>query len=169
MAVNAFCVMYRDSMREILSVNPIGEKVLQALEKFIKKDQVLLEIDVNERSLTHRVAIYLQELFPDMDVDCEYNRDDHEPKELFLPGGDGDTYDTNAQTVYPDIIVHKRKTKNNLLVIEFKKTSSYIDDTKDFKKLNEYKNQLNYKYALFVEFEVGHMNQGISRVEWVNA
>jgi len=156
-------------MRETLSINPIGEKVLQALEKFIERDVLLLEIDANERSLTHRVAIYLQELFQDMDVDCEYNRDEHDPKELFLPGGDGDTYDTDAQTVYPDIIVHKRKTNDNLLVIEFKKTSSRIDDSKDFKKLNEYVNQLNYKYALFIEFEVGRIKQGISRVEWVNA
>lgn len=156
-------------MRDILCINPVGEKVYKALEKFLALDSVLLEIDANERSLTHRVAIYLQELFPDMDVDCEYNRDDHEPKELFLPGGDADTYDTNAQTVYPDIIVHKRMSKNNLLVIEFKKTSSAVGDEKDFTKLNEYKRQLGYEYALFVEFGVGCGNQCISRAEWVDA
>lgn len=104
-----------------------------------------------------------------MDVDCEYNRDDHDPKEMFLPGGQGDAYDTDAQTVYPDIIVHRRKTNENLLVMEFKKTSSRVGDTKDFLKLHEYKRQLHYQYAIFVELGVGASSMGISRVEWVNA
>ncbi|MBN3561287.1 hypothetical protein [Aliamphritea spongicola] len=155
-------------MRNILSINPIGEKVFQALEKFLEHDSFLLEIDANERSLTHRVAIYLQELFPELDVDCEYNRDNHDPKELLIPGGDPDTYDTDAQTVYPDIIIHKRKTNKNLLVLEFKKTSSRVSDKKDFMKLREYQRQLGYKHALFIEFGVGYGNEGISRVEWIS-
>lgn len=156
-------------MEEILNINPVGNKVFQALSRFLEQDFGLLEIDANERTLTHRVAIYLQDLFPDMDVDCEYNRDDHDPKEMFLPGGDGDAYDTDAQTVYPDIIVHRRKTRDNLLVMEFKKTSSRVDDRKDFLKLHEYKRQLNYQYAIFVEFDVGYLSGGITRVVWVNA
>jgi len=161
--------MHRDRMRDILSINPTGEKVFQSLEKFLERDSVLLEINANERSLTHRVAIYLQELFPEMDVDCEYNREDHDPKALYIPGGEPDTYDTNAQTVYPDIIIHKRKINENLLVMEFKKTSSHIGDEKEFMKLKEYKLQLGYKHALFIEFGVDYQNQCISRVEWVNA
>jgi hypothetical protein len=155
-------------MEEILNINSVGNKVFQALSRFLEQDFELLEIDANERTLTHRVAIYLQDLFPDMNVDCEYNRDDHDPKEMFLPGGDGDAYDTNAQTVYPDIIVHRRKTRENLLVMEFKKTSSRVNDRKDFLKLHEYKRQLHYQYAIFVEFDVGCLSSGITRVEWVN-
>ncbi|KFZ30797.1 hypothetical protein IDSA_06820 [Pseudidiomarina salinarum] len=150
-------------------MNAVGNKVFQALTRFLKQDLDLLEIDANERTITHRVAIYLQELFPEMDVDCEYNRDDHDPKEMYLPGGEGDAYDTDAQTVYPDIIVHRRKTGENLLVMEFKKTSSRVDDKKDFMKLHEFKTQLRYQYAIFVEFDVGFSSIGISRVEWVNA
>ncbi len=156
-------------MEEILNINAVGNKVFQALTRFLEHDFTLLEIDANERTLTHRVAIYLQELFPEMDVDCEYNRDGHDPKEMYLPGGEGDAYDTDAQTVYPDIIVHRRETDENLLVMEFKKTSSRVDDKKDFMKLHEYKRQLHYQYAIFVEFDVSFSSMGICRVEWVNA
>ncbi len=155
-------------MEEILNINVVGNKVLQALSRFLEQDFELLEIDANERTLTHRVAIYLQELFPDMNVDCEYHRDGHDPKEMFLPGGGGDEYDTDAQTVNPDIIFHKRRARENLLVIEFKKTSSRVNDRKDFLKLHEYKRQLHYQYAIFVEFEVGSLSCGINRIEWLD-
>src|SRR5690606_29531179 len=128
----------------------------------------LLDIAANERTLTHTFAIYLQQLLPDMHVDCEYNRHDNNPKEMFLSCGAGDTYDTDAQTVYPDIIIHQRRCDNNLLVIEFKKTSSRVSEEKDFLKLYEYKRQLHYQYALFIEFDVGYQSSGISRIEWVN-
>ncbi|WP_315979777.1 hypothetical protein [Aliamphritea spongicola] len=70
--------------------------------------------------------------------------------------------------MYPDIIIHKRKTNKNLLVLEFKKTSSRVSDKKDFMKLREYQRQLGYKHALFIEFGVGYGNEGISRVEWIS-
>lgn len=155
-------------MRDVLELKPIGRKVLNALSTFLERDEFLLQIDANERAMTHRVALYLQNEFPDMNVDCEYNRDDHEPKALYLPGGDPDLYDTDAQTVYPDIIVHRRGTNDNLLVVEFKKTSSRVSSEKDFAKLNQFKVQLNYQYALFVEFKVG-LDNGVSRVQWVDA
>lgn len=151
-----------------LSAMPVGEPVRQALAQLLQHDQYLFEIDVNERTLTHRLAMYLQPAFAEWHVDCEYNRDEHRPKELWLPGGeDPDGYDTNAQTVYPDIIVHKRGTNENLLVIEVKKTSSHVTEEKDFLKLKEYRSQLDYPYALFVELSVRPHAPGVSRVQWV--
>ena len=141
---------------------------MHALEKFLEEDRYLLRVNANERSLTHRVAIYLQQEFPDWDVDCEYNRDEHEVKELYLPGGDPEVDDGDAQTVHPDVVVHKRGAKCNYLVIEFKKTSSGIGEEKDFLKLRAFREQLGYKYALFVEFEVDIEGGEISRAEWVN-
>lgn len=154
-------------MIERINQESIGKKVKEALNQFLHNDFELLQINANERTLTHRVALYLQNLFPNFHVDCEYNRDDHEPKDMQLPGGQPDQYDTHAQTVYPDIIIHHRRTTENILVMEFKKTSSKVTDEKDFIKLHAYKQQLGYQHAIFVEFEVGQQSQGISRFEWV--
>lgn len=69
------------------------------------------------------MAEYLQLAFPDWSVDCEYNRLGYAVKRLPEPTGVG-TDDTDGQTIFPDIIVHKRKERANLLVIEVKKTTN---------------------------------------------
>jgi hypothetical protein len=131
----------------------VEERVRAALDTLLEQDGFLLFADVNERSITHRLAMYLQSLFPEWNVDCEYNRDGHDPKELDLPVSGANEYDTDATTVYPDIIVHKRDSQNNLLVIEAKKsTSSRRDIQFDLVKLEQYRRQLRYEHALFVEF-----------------
>lgn len=155
-------------MIEILSERDAGLAVLRALNKFLDADVYLLRVDANERSITHRLAMYLQEEFSDWDVDCEYNRDGNDPKELLLPVTDASERDTDAQTVYPDIIVHKRGQQKNLLVIEAKKTSSPVSDTRDHTKLVEYRRQLKYAQALFLEFEVSSHNPGVARAAWID-
>ena len=63
-----------------------NERLVLALEEAIKvvveHDRHLLEVDVNERSITHRLAMYLQKALPECDVDAEYNRDQAKPKRL---------------------------------------------------------------------------------------
>ena len=156
------------SIAEILLSEEPGQAVANALKEFLVRDLYLLNVDANERTLTHRIALYLQNEFPEWDVDCEYNRDNHEPKELMLFGGEPDSYDTVAQTVFPDIIVHRRGTAENYLVIEFKKTTSQISDRKDFDKLHAFKGQFAYKYALFIELLTGSSEGGVPRAEWVH-
>ncbi|WP_321529022.1 hypothetical protein [Sedimenticola selenatireducens] len=155
-------------IEEILRQREPGEAVLRSLQRLLDEDAHLLEVDANERSLTHRVGIYLQNEFAQWNVDCEYNRDNHEPKELYLEGGNPDAYDVNAQTVYPDIIVHERGTNRNYLVIEFKKASSTASEEKDFAKLRAFLGQLNYEHALFIELAVGGQGIGVSKAEWVS-
>jgi hypothetical protein len=76
----------------------------------------LYAADGNERSITHHLAIYLQQEFDCWNVDVEYNRDDHDIKRL------RDLRDVPSDAVYPDIIVHRRGTNyDNFLVIEVKK------------------------------------------------
>src|SRR4030042_3754738 len=60
----------------------IEYKIKIALGILFKNDSFLLEKDVNERSISHKLAEYLQEQFPDYDVDCEYNwqTDDYEER-----------------------------------------------------------------------------------------
>ena len=65
------------------------------------------------------------------------------------------TNDTGAKTVFPDIIVHRRHSDDNLFVIEVKKTTNNQGDEYDLQKLGAFKQQLGYKYAAFLKFEVG--------------
>ena len=53
----------------------IKKRVKRSIEKLIDKDEYLLNVDANERSITHKLEEYLQQEFPTYDVDCEYNRD----------------------------------------------------------------------------------------------
>jgi hypothetical protein len=60
-------------------------------------------------------------------------------------------YGKDTSTVYPDIIVHKRNTTDNLLEIEVK--MEWKNSKKDFDliKINEYINQLGYKFGVYLE------------------
>jgi hypothetical protein len=51
----------------------IIEKLTIAIEMFFSNDAWLLEKDLSERSITHKLAEYLQPLFLNYNVDCEYN------------------------------------------------------------------------------------------------
>ena len=80
---------------------------LTACAAFFDKEHILLEVDANERSLTHKLAEQLQLVFPDWDVDCEYNRIVDGVKRLPKPEH-VETNDTQGRTIFPDIIVHRR-------------------------------------------------------------
>jgi hypothetical protein len=52
----------------------VKQKVDKAISKLFELDQYLLIHDLNERTIAHKLAVYLQEEFNKYDVDCEYNR-----------------------------------------------------------------------------------------------
>jgi hypothetical protein len=111
----------------------ILETAALAIDALIEGEQELFAVDVNERSLSARLAIYLQHKFPDWHVDCEYNRLGDGIKRLPRPE-ESRTDDSQGRTIYPDIIVHRRGERANLLVIEVKKHDN--DDTdRDIQKL----------------------------------
>lgn len=147
-----------------------GRRVMTALEKLITSDAYLLSVDANERSITHRLGIYLQCEFDDYFVDCEYNRDGLDPKRIGEIGTSLDNADTDGRTVFPDIVVHRRGTQDNYPVIEVKKSSSMVSREVDRKKLRAYKSEptLGYKFALFIELKVG-VHPGILNLEWMDA
>lgn len=133
------------------------ERIIRScLQKLRKQDKYLLDKKVNERTITHKLAEYLQEQFLEFNVDCEYNRFDEMPKELELPMDNVNWNDTEAKTVFPDIIVHKRGTqKNNLLVIEIKKSSNSNPGNFDRKKLKAFlKDPYNYRFGLFLRIDL---------------
>jgi hypothetical protein len=124
---------------ETITTHELGRYVLTALHNFIKNDLHLLKVNANERSLSHCLAVYLQDEFPGFNVDCEYNRDGIDPKRLPHLDLYPDSEDENAKTVFPDIIVHRRGSNDNLLVIEIKKTSNQTSRDIDFAKLRGYR------------------------------
>ena len=150
---------------EYLGHHPPGEAVALALAELLANDHDLLEIDANERSITFRFAMFLQPQLPEWTVDCEFNRDGVEPKKLGHLELYPDSEDDEAKTVFPDVIVHRRRTKQNYLVLEFKKSTSRVDRQIDLRKLRGYKQQLGYAHALFIE--VGTDGQAsVTALEW---
>jgi len=114
--------------------------VIRAIQMLLRHDRFLLDKDVNERSVTHKLAEYLQREFGGWHVDCEYNRVGNNSnsskileglaEELYKLGfrKEAPTDDPKwrarqkQDTVFPDIIVHRRGDKaDNLLVLEVKK------------------------------------------------
>ena len=132
----------------------VYEKIEKAFAKLLENDKYLLDVNINERSLTHKLAEYLQEEFPEWNVDCEYDRDALDAKRLQL--------NVHKSKVYPDIIVHHRgdKKNNNLIAIEAKKVKEgeNIEETEeykdDIKKLKGYKEQLRYTYTFMIKLPV---------------
>ena len=142
-------------------------KVGNALRDFFCEDKELLCLKANERSITHKLAEDLQRQFSDLKVDCEYNRHGIDKKELSFALGTTATDCEHAKTVYPDIIVHKRRCdSSNKLVIEVKKSNGG-NATHDKKKLLVFtkpRGGYEYQLGLFLEFDVGEQS-GLKHAE----
>ena len=133
----------------------IKEKINEALQQLRNKDSLLLINDLSERTICHKLAIYIENLFEDWDVDCEYNKIPTGCKILdLIPRGKSNSEETR---VYPDIIVHKRNTDDNFIVIEIKKSTNNKQSEVEFDKtkLNLYKEQLGYRFAIFINITTG--------------
>ena len=128
-------------------------RLYSAYNVLLEKDGKLLELDANERSITHKLAEHLQAEFPGWNVDCEYNRNGELPKRLVGTLQDVSNGNTDGKTVFPDVIVHKRDTTDNLLVIEAKKNTTG-DESSDLGKLKAYKAEHGYQFAFGVVFPV---------------
>ena len=99
-------------------------KVVTALQEFYARETFLLDKDLGERTLTHRLAVHCEKQFSGWDVDCEFNRLGE--RTLRLPHGSiVSTDDHLGKSVYPDIVVHQREIPNNLLAIEIRKSANH--------------------------------------------
>lgn len=63
---------------------PIDNRIIDGLNQLIASDDYLLKLDVNERSITHKLAEHYQKFFPDWNVDCEYNKNLSGPKTITI-------------------------------------------------------------------------------------
>ena len=133
----------------------VKHAVNEALRLFYLNDLYLIRHDVHECALTFRLGLYLQQLFSGWDVDCEFNRNcvvGNDPKRVHgWRNGD-----RSMKNIFPDIIIHRRGTECNLLVIEAKKKNAEnqdkIDDTAKVGACIE-EETLCYRYGLFLEFK----------------
>lgn len=57
-------------------------RIMSGLKKLVDYDDHLLRVDASERSMTHRLGMYYEDLFPKWNVDCEYNRYFGGPKDV---------------------------------------------------------------------------------------
>jgi hypothetical protein len=150
----------------------VESRLAAAVDAVVEQDRYLLEADVSERAIVHRLAHYLTDLFTTLDVDCEYNREGLLPKtvewetlarlaresEILNPAGDPD-----SALVVPDVVVHSRGSNGrNLLVIEVKKSRALSGARGarlaefDRQKLRAYRDLdgLRYRFSAFVVFPV---------------
>ena len=110
------------------------DKVVRALGEFYAQETYLLEKDLGERTLTHRLAVHLERQFEGWDVDCDYDRLGE--RTLRLPKGSiVSTDDHLGKSVYPDIVVHRRAVPENLLAVEVRKASNHQPPEHDRHKL----------------------------------
>ncbi len=125
------------------TINELTSKFSESLNLTLKNDIYLMEINANERSISCKLAGYLQKEFPEWDVDCEYNRDKDQVK----------LRSNNSDGFIPDIIVHIRGKPDNLLVIEVKKSNGDYNDEE--KRLEEATSgHFKYTLGIYVIFNV---------------
>ncbi len=150
----------------------IKNKIENALRVVLDRDKCLLQNDIHERTVAHKLAAYLQCEFIDYDVDFEYNGDilrDDKKKHIDILKEDLQKLGLLSKKeelkdkiiierlVYPDIIIHKRGTKDNLCIIEIKKSTSTALDEYDKLKLKCYTSReaakdLKYQLGVFIKF-----------------
>lgn len=156
----------------------IVDKLTIAIKMLFLNDSWLIFKDLSERSITHKLAEYLQSQFSEYNVDCEYNgneergeggrkrisvlKEDLEKLGLLKEKEISDfNTDFIDRSVFPDIIVHKRGTNdNNLCIVEVKKSTSSVSSNYDEIKLKAYTtayygNDLRYSIGFFIEFITG--------------
>jgi hypothetical protein len=174
------------NLEVIMEFPELRARVETAIERFVAEDSYLLEVKANERSVTHWLAVYLQQELEEWDVDCEYNRNHYQTKKVHIPDyelvddevyireilEEDIEYDDEGNVkyphwVYPDIIVHHRDLDDNLLIIEAKYVSTSREkEGRDLAKIKAYMTPpLGYKYGLFLKLRSGD-EPGVESCDW---
>lgn len=138
-----------EDKNEFINLSTVIES---SIKRILRDDRYLLQTGVSERSVCHRLAVYMEEeLKPDYCVDIEYNRG---------YGGKGDRpkkLDDKYITI--DIAAHVRKLNDNqefenLIAIEMKKAhvgkAAKDDDKERLIKLTDRTHRYGYKAGYFV-------------------
>jgi hypothetical protein len=139
-------------------------KLIAALQEFYAHETYILEHDLGELTLTHRLAVLVEVNFAGWEVDCDYDRLGE--RTLRLPHGTViSTDDHLAKSIYPDIVVHQRDIPNNLLAIELRKDNNHQPVEHDQHKLRALTDpHVWFAYAIGVLVTLGTGGVGASEV-----
>jgi len=92
-------------------------------------------------------------LFPEYDVDVEYNRHGLDAKAVTLPPG---CRGGGKKLIFPDLIVHRRgHNANNLLAVQIKKETNHESRDCDRAIILAMKGQLSYQHGLLIDLPAG--------------
>lgn len=157
-----------------MNLNTIVKLLKQSVELVYERDYYLIQNDVHEQDISHRIAYYFENflmLYPwysenGYRVDVEYNRNFHDSKRAFNSCNGCLKQECLAkigmhsynEVCKPDIILHKRGKNNqtaneynNIFAIEIKKNRSTDND--DFAKLSAFtclKGEYRYQLGLYI-------------------
>ena len=137
----------------------VEPRIAAALDQVLTDDSALLEDGTGERSIAHRLAVYLERHFPGSHIDCEFNRQgdvDERVTKRVSPSPPVLSESRRGQgtaDVTPDIIIHRRRNRRNLLAIEVKPSGS-DDLPRDREKLRRYLTEpyLVYAFAVLITY-----------------
>ena len=143
----------------------------KSLNELYENDALLLkkDYDIHERTVCHRLAVYIERnLKSDFHVDVEYNRmrtsyGSHDIGDVIGKSLNWENSGEGSSFVYPDIIIHKRDTDQNLMDIEVKMAWKNQKKNLDYEKINMYINQLKYRFGVYIELSE---NQKDSKIEF---
>ncbi len=152
-------------------IEQLKTAVQESVNKFIVSDSHLLKINAHEQTISHRIALYLENFFNNdsqpLHVDCEYNRREESIKKLIsnLSEFKGCCCNNRCKKVTeqkdklvslnirPDIIVHSRgDNKNNKIIIEIKKSALCNFDLFKLKEFTKMDNEYDYQLGCFIYF-----------------
>ena len=139
-------------------------KVVTALQAFYAHEAFVLEKDLGERTLTHRLSVHCEKQFAGWEVDCDFNGLGE--RTLRLPHGTIiSTDDHLGKSVNPDIVVHQCEIPNNLLAIEVRKAGNHHPLEHDQHKLRALTDpHLWFAYWIGVHLELGKKQVTMSEV-----
>lgn len=122
-----------------------------AVRNFLNCDKNLLDWNASEWSCAHRIAVYLEPMFPGWNIDCEYNRQGDKGRSK-----SGNVSDSGL--CRPDIAIHHRgepTLEHNLLAVEIKKENDPIDfiRAKDYIAPPGSDKPYQYQFAVAIELK----------------
>lgn len=159
-----------------LDLNCMKDKVREATNRFVEHDPDLLGLNAHEQAMSHRIGLYLEELFSSeerLKVDCEYNKHLDGPKKINLNDLDlgacrscdchackkiveGSVDEILEKNFRPDIVLHSRgNDTRNLIAIEIKKGNVCPFDEAKLRALTTPKNkggEYAYELGVFIWF-----------------
>ncbi len=141
-------------MSILYSTNQIREKLQIAMNSLFQNDSFLLERHAHQNAVSHKLALYLDPLFPHWNVDCQYNLKGIRPK--VLEGIKNCSERKRNNKIIPDILIHLRNRNDedsNLLVIEVKTNNYEINCAKKkLELLTVEGGKFDYHLGVFIKF-----------------